>query len=49
MHIEKSHYVGFQGEAGVFAALHRWLQAFVNEAAVNRKKTPEKLADAGTI
>lgn len=47
---------GFQGEAGVFAALHRWLQALVNEAAVNGKNLKKKKKrrnffklDAGTI
>lgn len=47
MHIEKSHYGGFRGEAGVFAALHRWLQAFVNEAVVNRKHIMKKLLLSG--
>lgn len=50
MHIEKSHYGGFRGEAGVFSALHRWLQTFVNEATVNgerKKKEEKKLLQTG--
>lgn len=42
----KSHYWGFQGEAGVLVAPHRWLRAFVNEAAVNRKGKKKKKHEA---